>query len=273
MGRYNRGNRFSGFEKGSAGWEEGKGALWTGLFVVLIGVIALLRIFISDLDWLFSWQMFLIAIGVFLGLKNNFRGGGWLIMIIIGGYFLIDDWFIQDISLRRFFWPIALIVLGVYLIVRPKRRSRFMHPGFMNQEAEPEPIQTNWSNTEKETNTAFTQGTSNEEVLDIAAVFGSVKRNIYSKNFKGGDIVAVFGGAEVNLTQADFPPPKLVIESVTIFGGCKLLVPSDWIIHNEAVAIFGGIEDKRPQPGGMTRSDKVLVLKGFAMFGGIEIRS
>lgn len=273
MGRYYKGDRFTGFEKRNSGWDEGKGALWTGLFVVLIGVVALLRLFITDLDWLFSWQMFLIALGVFLGIKNNFRGAGWLIMIFIGGYFLIDDWFGVDISLRRFFWPIALIFLGIYLIFKPKRRSRFENPGFINQETEPQTTDTNWSTVDKESNTSFTQSDSQAEILDIAAVFGSVKRNIYSKNFKGGDVVAVFGGAEINLRQADFTPPKLVIETVTIFGGCKLLVPSDWIIHNEAVAVFGGVEDKRPQPGSMTRNDKILVLKGFAMFGGIEIRS
>ena len=272
MGRYNRWNRQEGFQDNRPGWEEGKGALWTGLFIVVIGVVALLRLFVHDMDWLFSWQMFLIALGVFLGFKNNFRGGGWLIMIFIGGYFLIDDWFIQDISLRRFFWPVALIILGIYLIVRPRRRSRFFSdPSSFNNSGS---TASSWTTPDTSEPSGASRANENDsEIMDIAAVFGSVKRNIYSKNFKGGDVVAVFGGAEVNLRQADFPPPKLVIESVTIFGGCKLLVPADWIIHNEAVAVFGGVEDKRPHPGGITRSDKILVIKGFAMFGGIEIRS
>ena len=37
------------------------------------------------------------------------------------------------------------------------------------------------------------------------------------------------------------------------------------------VAIFGGIDDKREQIS--NTPDKVLVLKGFTMFGGIEIKS
>ena len=91
-----------------------------------------------------------------------------------------------------------------------------------------------------------------------------------SKNLRGGEIVAVFGGAEVNLTQADFYN-RIEIEVVQIFGGTKLVVPANWEVRSEAVALFGGIEDKRmpmaPSP------DKVLVLKGTTIFGGIEIKS
>ena len=58
---------------------------------------------------------------------------------------------------------------------------------------------------------------------------------------------------------------------VQIFGGAKFLVPANWVVKSEAVAILGGVDDKRnvaqPEPG------KQLVLKGFVMFGGIEIKS
>ena len=257
---------------------NGKDRIWGGVFILLIGVAALVKSFVVDLDWLFSWQMLLIAIGCFLGLRSNFRGGAWLVLILIGSYFLVENYFVMDHSLRKMFWPLALIVLGAYLIFRPGK-GNFFYAGKIPKQAPPAPDQstTDFTDTVK-TDTAFTNNDeattiAGEEILDVAAVFGSVKKNIYSKNFRGGEIVCVFGGAEINLTQASFQQPQIVIESVQIFGGAKLILPADWVIHNEAVAIFGGIEDKRPQPVALPVPAKVLVLKGFVMFGGIEIKS
>jgi predicted membrane protein len=264
---------------------DGKGHIWAGAFILLVGVAALVKTYGAAPDWLFSWQMLLIALGAFIGLRSKFRGGAWLIMILVGSFFLIENYFVIDISLRRMFWPMALIVFGAYLIFRPRSKNFFC--GDRPQDTAPldSPDSSNPSfTTTGITDTASTPASSftssstgsfktGEEVLDIAAVFGSVKKNIYSKNFKGGEVVCVFGGAEVNLAQANFETPQIVIDSVQIFGGAKLIIPADWTIHNEAVAIFGGIEDKRPQPVAIPIPEKILVLKGVVMFGGIEIKS
>ena len=110
-----------------------------------------------------------------------------------------------------------------------------------------------------------------EDMLDVVAVFGGVKKVVFSKNFRGGEVVCVFGGCEINLTQADFTGLiKLEIEA--IFGGAKLIVPANWQVRSEASAILGGIDDKR-DPVASASSDKILVLQGTAICGGIEITS
>jgi hypothetical protein len=80
------------------------------------------------------------------------------------------------------------------------------------------------------------------------------------------------GGAEYNLSQADITGP-VSIEIIQVFGGTKLVVPPHWEIRTEAVAVFAGIEDKRPAQPGTFDPSKVLILKGTTVFGGIEIRS
>ena len=256
---------------------DGKSSVWSGIFIVLVGIAALARTYIDGLNWLFSWQMLLIALGVYIGLQKNFRGGSWLILIFIGGYFLIEKYFFVDYSIRKMLWPLALIGLGAYLIFRPRKTFNI----FSNDKEKASNIKdlsgTNYSTTtpadSSTINNPSLHGTVEEEILDVVAVFSGVKKNVYSKNFRGGEIVSVFGGAEVNLIQAAFQTPRIEIESVQIFGGAKLIVPSDWVIYNEAVAIFGGIEDKRQQPVALPVPAKILVLKGFVMFGGIEIKS
>jgi hypothetical protein len=59
-----------------------KGSIWTGVFIILIGVAALIRNSVTGIPhWVFSWPMFLIALGVFIGLRHGFRGAAWFILI------------------------------------------------------------------------------------------------------------------------------------------------------------------------------------------------
>jgi predicted membrane protein len=83
--------------------------------------------------------------------------------------------------------------------------------------------------------------------------------------------VNFFGGSEINLMQADIKG-RVKIEVVQVFGGTKIIVPANWIVQSEMLAIFGGIEDKRP-PQLNTIPDKILIIEGTSIFGGIDIKS
>jgi predicted membrane protein len=108
--------------------------------------------------------------------------------------------------------------------------------------------------------------------LDTVSVFGSVKKTVLSKNFRGGEIVNVFGGAELDFTQADING-KVIIDITQIFGGVKMIVPPHWQVVPDIAAVFAGIEDKRMKSTASVGSEKVLVLKGVSIFAGVDIRS
>ena len=76
----------------------------------------------------------------------------------------------------------------------------------------------------------------------------------------------------MNLINADFNG-TIKIEIISIFAGTKLIVPSNWIIKSEMVSVFGGLDDKRSQTIGNANGDKVLIIEGTNIFGGIDIRS
>ena len=230
----------------------------TGVFILIIGVAALLKATLTDFpDWLFSWQMLMIVFGLFIGLRHNFRGPSWLILILIGGIFLVNEIY-PEISFRRYMWPVAIIVVGLFIILRPRRGWKF-NPN---------------KKTEGASDSFFTEDIdySKDDFVDSTSIFGGAKRIIISKNFKGGDLVSIFGGTELDLSQADFTGVA-VIELTTIFGGTKLLVPSNWSVKSEAVTIFGGIEDKRRMQTITETPEKTLVIRGTVMFGGIDIKS
>ncbi len=251
---------------------EGKGIrrnygnVIAGLLLLLVGGALVLRQLghsnIIDFKMdpnLFRWPMIVILAGVFIGAVNSFRDFGWLLICAVGFFFQAEYWW-PDIQVSDYIWPAVIIIIGLALIIRPRiNRAHFKWKAGFDDSTE-----------DAETRKAHKKA-SKTDILDVAAVFGGIKKNLYTKTFKGGEIVCVFGGVEIDLSQADFEG-KVVIESVQIFGGATLIIPPTWQVRSEAVAIFGGIEDKRKQIV-TTEPERILVLEGFAMFGGIEIKS
>jgi hypothetical protein len=74
-------------------------------------------------DWIFSWPMILVLIGLYSGVKHNFQNLGWLVWIFIGGVFLADD-ALPGLNIEDFAWPAGLIILGAYLITRRSFQRR-----------------------------------------------------------------------------------------------------------------------------------------------------
>lgn len=215
-----------------------------GIVVLMVGMAIFARQAGLDVPhWLFSWPMIVIVISLYVGGRDNFRLGGWVAILLVGFVFLADDVLDDfDFEIGRYFWPSIIIALGLYMIFKPRRKD--------------------WT----------VNDVTSDDLIDTTAIFGGTKSNIISKNFKGGEVSTMFGGTDINLTQADFQGP-IVIHSSTAFGGVNILAPAHWNIKTEIVCIFGGIDDKRPQPKEGFDSSKTLVLKGTCMFGGVEIKS
>lgn len=257
-------------------WEKphqaGGGKVMAGLILVTIGVVVL----VAKLDlfflprWLFSWKMLLIAIGLFLGFRHNFQKPGWLILVLIGTVFLIQD-AVDGFDLHIYFWPIMLIGLGVWIMLKPRRdypRQFDRKREVSETEAGPDYTKSHRFSSGDAANSTY----STEDIVDVTAIFGGIKKNIISKNFMGGEVVSVFGGTELNLSQADIQHP-VMLEATQIFGGTTLIIPPHWQIKSEMVAILGGIDDKRVvRPGGYDPT-KVIILKGTTLFGGLQIKS
>lgn len=240
------------------------GKVWVGFILLAIGTVMLFRalgFFVPD--WIFSWPMFLIVIGLIIGFRHNFRRPGAYILILIGSVFLLER-MVPALDLDHFLWPVAIIALGIYLIVGRSRLPRPLPP--VDNQGWDRRVDAEHSQEEP---VNFSSG---EDYLDAVAVFGGVKKNIVSKKFRGGDIVTIMGGAEINFSQADLAGP-VVLEVTQIFGGTKIILPSHWKVSSEMAAIFGGIEDKRVINQEVAEADKVLIIKGTSVFGGIEIRS
>jgi predicted membrane protein len=206
---------------------------------------------------------------LFIGLKHRFRGAAWFIILLVGAAFLYHKIY-PDVQIKQYIWPGILILIGAFLIFRPRKCN------WDKKETDPKKPESDFVFEMKaglgDTGSYSSQKDYKEDFVDSTSFFGGAKKNIISKNFKGGDLVNIFGGTELDLTRADFHGTA-IIELTTIFGGTKLVVPSNWTVRSEAVTIFGGMEDKRNMESLVDNPEKTLVLKGTVIFGGIEIKS
>lgn len=214
--------------------------------VALLVIGALLFLERSDLFffsfhlpwWVFSWHTFMIIIGVIILATTSNRTAGF-IMIAIGGLTLLPNW-----------WPLLLILLGIYLLTKGKNHT-FSMPG------------------------APTSATPDDsERIEVVTVFGGCNKYLQSENFRGGTIFAAFGGSEINLYGCKLAPGTHFLDVTTIFGGSTIQAPSDWNIQIDVTPIFGGVSDKRiKSPNIVYDNTRVLVIKGATIFGGIDIKN
>jgi predicted membrane protein len=257
-----------------------------GIILLIVGCVLLFH----QLDlilfphWLFRWPMILIAIGLYSGAKHNFRSSSWFIFLLLGLVFMINDAF-SGHNVDRVTWPILIIAFGLWMILRrntrwDKNRQQWDKWSNQNPQVNPaanaEPVGPNEPKPDDKYNYQYGGKYSyrpyGDDFLDAVSVFGGVKKTILSKDFKGGDIVNIFGGAELDLTQSDISG-RVVIDITQIFGGTKIVVPSNWQVVSDMVAVFASVDDKRLKSTAGPDTDKVLVLKGVSMFAGIDIRS
>ena len=239
--------------------------LWTGVFLVAVGGI----LFASKMGapipgWLLSWEVFLMGLGLLIGIRHKFRNPAWFILVFIGGSSFIDN-FYPDLNIHNYIWPAAIILLGLFFILRPQKIKSWKRQQELTTQDDKTP---EWQSSFQPVYDNAT--VSSEEMLDITAVFGGVKKKMISKTFRGGDVTAFMGGVEIDLTGADINGTA-VLDVSAVFGGVKLIVPADWKVQNKATAVFGGVEDKRNMPASF--SNKLLVIDGAAVFGGIELKS
>ena len=222
----------------------------TGLILIFTGILILA----GNLGWipsslwniLYSWTSIFLLVAVINIAKRRILPFIiffliWLAIILPG---LIPN---IDFTEYKRYWPILLILAGLLILDSGKKRMQFFKNKNLNSPS--------------------------EEFLEEIAIFSGTVRRIDTKNFRGGEIISIFGGNEIYFNQSTLSPEGAIIQMVSIFGGTKLIVPRDWRVHIEVTSVLGGFADKRVfEPNETESSSKpTLTIKGVIVFGGGEL--
>jgi predicted membrane protein len=225
-----------------------EGGLIGGTIIVVVGLIFMLdNMGLVSVGHLFRfWPLILVIAGLASLASSQGRVKG-AVLIVLGALFELDALGIAHFSWSSL-WPLAIIGAGLMVM---------------------------WTTLEARrtgVNTGDPRNTLNE-----FALFGGCERRVTSLDFKGGSITAIFGGIEIDLRQATIADEQAELTINALFGGCEIRVPDTWEIVAHGQGIFGGSVDSTngniptEALGSMPR--KILILRGVAVFGGVEIKN
>ena len=105
--------------------------------------------------------------------------------------------------------------------------------------------------------------------FSIAIMSGARRmgRWVVPRNYVG---VAVMGGIELDLREAQFSEPEVTIHAYTLMGGIEITVPEDVDVDVSGVAFMGGFDHNASGPG-VPGAPRVRVI-GFALMGGVDVK-
>lgn len=230
----------------------------TGRLIFGVAVIALGVLFLLDqlgqidasavLRW--AWPSAILGYGLMrltgtLCRQHMVSGG---IMTLVGGWMLLRTLGVLPYGLHEF-WPVIIIALGGMMVAGGLRRGGTPGSGG-----------------------AFGGGGSRDSANNVSAFafWSGVDRKVVTQSFEGGDITAFMGGHEIDLRNAKMAGDTATIDLFVVMGGVEMRLPEDWAVSYDGVLIMGGVED-RTRPPAEVRGK--LILKGFVMMGGVEVKN
>ncbi len=216
--------------------------------ILLIAVGALLFLdqngIIDAWQILRYWPLALIAVGLLkLTRRDSCNRAGAIILIVIG--VLNSGWAIGFATWSRM-WPLLIIIVGAVLLWNAVSGRRDDAAQFVAENSR----------------------------LSEWALFGGGERKLSTPDFERGDLLAVFGGFDIDLRRAGMKTGRAVIEANCLFGGVTLRVPEDWNVIVRGTGVFGGYSDstRHPRPEEVPIANQLLV-RGIAMFGGVDVKN
>lgn len=101
----------------------------------------------------------------------------------------------------------------------------------------------------------------------VIGIFGGGERKGRWRVKRRTNAVCIFGGYDLDMTDAVFEGREVVLWTFAVFGGVDITVPDEVEVRSQGVGIFGGFGvrgSEKPHPDA-----PVVVIKGLALFGGV----
>ena len=110
------------------------------------------------------------------------------------------------------------------------------------------------------------RGDAESDELALVAILDGVELESRAKAFRGGSMLAWFGGIDVDLSGAELArDARLTVHA--LFGGIDVTTPPGWRVESAMKAVMGGTDAR----GADDPEAPVLTVDGMAVFGGIDV--
>lgn len=192
-----------------------------------------------------SWRLIPLIIGINALLKKDYING--TIAVLVAIVFYIPDFLTPAERIQYYkLWPLLLVGVGLTIL------AKYLFP---------EKLGDSWT----------TQHLDYNYIHESNVMAGSSKK-LTSKEFIGGKVLCLMGGSEINLAETELKEGANIKVNI-VMGGVGLVVPKEWNIKLEVLPMMGGVDDQINKfPGHVVDPEKKLVISGFVLMGGVDIK-
>jgi hypothetical protein len=204
-------------------------------------------------------------------------------LVLIGSTLVLDRLELIEASRILRYWPVGLILIGLALVIHSfqpvdaehtARGSDAFNAGHLVVLLFVGLIASQTLSR----GGVFWRGdvatrTESSETASVFALWGRHQQVVNAPVFRGGDLTSVMGRSELDLRSTTIGQgEETAIDVFTLMGGATVRVPDGWIVDLRAVSILGGVRDRRSGARNLEGSPRI-VIRGFIMLGGLDIRS
>jgi len=189
-----------------------------------------------------GWWTLFIIIPCLIGIVENGLSTGNAIGLTVGVLLLLSSQgIVNNRTISKLIVPAILILIGIKIIFRDSFNNSIKKSTNMN--------------------------VKREGRLDYTAILSTQKETYPNDKFNGASILAILGGVELNLSDAMINE-DIIIDSISIFGGVDIILPSNVNVKISSIPIFGGAANKaRPC---MNINAPTVYINATCIFGGLD---
>jgi hypothetical protein len=214
------------------------------------------------------WPVALIVVGLAMLQRTEKHSAlRALILIVVGGWLLLNTLGLVSLDLWEFIVPLLLVLFGARIMMR-NHSSRPGASGDLPGTGSPTGAAPTGQGPSAFDSTPA--GFSQPVHASLFALLGSSKRRWGKTVFRGAETTACMGGCELDLREALMGPGELaVVDVFVLMGGVNIFVPPHWTVSQEIVPLMGGVHDKtHSMPSNPAQH---LLVRGTVVMGGVEI--
>lgn len=190
------------------------------------------------------WPFALVIFGIVNLFSSRPGAPFWGLVMIVGGiwfYASAAGWI--HVPFWAVFGPTLLVLLGGAVVWRA-----MAHPGPKSSDAR--------------------NANDSGYIHTFAVMSGNEHKP--AQPFQGANLGTVMGGVKLDLSGVEMQGDSAVVDVFVVMGGIEIYAPRDWDVVNQVTTFMGGSVDQR-RPA-QSSSNKKLVLQGFVLMGGVEIK-
>lgn len=225
-----------------------------GILFMAAGLIVFLKNFgFWNIRWheIFTWQMVLIVVGMFLLCGHDTKKAGW-VLIGIGVVFWIAEYVHLSETLRKLVWPVVLMVGGLVLVVGRRRSVGVSDVEVIGGE-------TNGLGQSPESGR-----------INISTSFSSQSYKPVTTHISGGVVQCTMGSVQIDLSGVHLEGNSATLDLSGVLGSCTIIVPATWRLQFNVSTFLGSASDLRPTatPGA---DAPLLIITGRLVLGSCRV--